>query len=326
MKITAARMIGVGGYLPEKILTNEDLSKIVDTSDEWITERTGIKERHVAADNELTSDLATIAAKRALEDAGVSASEIDLIILATTTPDMFMPATAVKVQRNLGNITGAAFDIQAVCSGFVYAMHTANAIIRSGGAKKVLVIGAETLSRIVDWNDRNTCVLFGDGAGAVVLSAVECEDDPKTMRGIISSKIHSDGNFIDILHVKKGVSSKHENGYIYMEGREVFKHAVTKITACAQEVMNEAGVSTSDLDLFVPHQANARIITAVGERLGLPENKVMLTVGMQGNTSAATIPLSLDIAKKEGKLKDNSLILMDALGAGLTWGSLLIRL
>lgn len=326
MKTTCARLIGFGGYLPEKILTNADLSKIVDTSDEWITERTGIKERHIAADGELTSDLATVAAQRALASCGMKAEELDLIIVATTTPDVIMPATAVKVQKNLGNVTGAAFDIQAVCSGFVYAIHNANALIRSGAAKNVMVIGAETLSRIVDWNDRNTCVLFGDGAGAVILKADETEDDPKTMRGIINSHIHSDGNFIDILHVKEGVSSSSSIGYIYMEGREVFKHAVNKISEVALESLNAAGFSGEDLDLFVPHQANARIIIAVAEKLKIDMQKVIMTVDKQANTSAATIPLSLDIANKDGRLKPGSLILMDALGAGLTWGSVLLRI
>ncbi len=317
-------LIGCGSYLPEKCMTNEDLTKIVDTSDDWIVQRTGIQQRHLAADGEVTSDLALRAARAALDDAGITAADIDTIILATATPDNTFPATAVTVQAGLGITHGVAFDLQAVCSGFVFAMSTADAYIRSGMSKRCLVIGAETFSRILDWQDRTTCVLFGDGAGAVVLEARETAaagDD----RGILTAHLRSDGRHKDKLFVDGGPSSTQTAGHLRMEGREVFKHAVGMITDVIEDAFAATGFSADDLDWFVPHQANKRIIDASAKKLGIAPEKVVTTVQWHGNTSAASIPLALDVAKKDGRLKENDLVLLEAMGGGFTWGSLLLK-
>ena len=317
---------GTGSFLPEKVLTNADLAKMVDTTDEWITTRTGIRQRHVAADGELTSDLATAAAERALEAAGRKADDIDLVLVATSTPDQTFPATAATVQANLG-ITNAspAFDVQAVCSGFVYALTTADAFIRSGQHERVLVIGAETFSRILDWNDRSTCVLFGDGAGAVVLEAGEGEGTARD-RGILISRLHADGRQRDLLYVDGGPSSTRTVGHLRMKGREVFRHAVTRIAEVMEEVMEEAGVKGEEIDLFVPHQANIRILMGTARKLGIDPEKVFVTLDRHGNTSAASIPLALDEAVRGGHARRGDLVLLEAMGGGFTWGASLLRL
>jgi 3-oxoacyl-[acyl-carrier-protein] synthase-3 len=317
-------VLGVGSYLPQKILTNAELSTMVDTSDEWITQRTGIKERHIARDGELTSDLATAAGRAALAHAGVSIGEIDLIILATATPDNTFPASAVSVQDKLGMHHGAAFDIQAVCSGFVFALAQADAMIRAGLARKILVAGAETFSRIVDWTDRGTCVLFGDGAGAVVLSG-EDQGGAREDRGILASRLRSDGRFKPMLYVDGGPSSTGTVGHVRMEGREVFKHAVGMITDVIEDVFAATGYSAADIDWFVPHQANMRIIDASAKKLGINPDKVIRTVGQHGNTSAASIPLALSAASAEGQLKKGDLVLLESMGGGFTWGAILLR-
>ncbi len=317
---------GTGSFLPERILTNDELAQIVDTSDEWITTRTGIRARHIAAEDELTSTLATRAARKALEAAGLDAGEIDLIVLATSTPDNTFPATAAQVQADLG-ITNAcaAFDVQAVCSGFVYALTTADAFIRSGQATKALVIGAETFSRILDWEDRGTCVLFGDGAGAVVLEASEQKGEPSG-RGVLVSRIHADGRQKDLLYVDGGPGSTGTVGKLRMKGREVFRHAVVRIAEVMREVMDEAGVEADDIDLFVPHQANIRILEGTAKKAGIPREKVFITLDKHGNTSAASIPLALDEAVRTGRAKQGDLLLMEAMGGGFTWGAVLARL
>jgi 3-oxoacyl-[acyl-carrier-protein] synthase-3 len=317
-------VLGVGSYLPQKILTNAELSTMVDTSDEWITQRTGIKERHIARDGELTSDLATAAGRAALAHAGVSIDAIDLIILATATPDNTFPASAVSVQDKLGMHHGAAFDIQAVCSGFVFALAQADAMIRAGLARKILVAGAETFSRIVDWTDRGTCVLFGDGAGAVVLSG-EDQGGAREDRGILASRLRSDGRFKPMLYVDGGPSSTGTVGHVRMEGREVFKHAVGMITDVIEDVFAATGYSAADIDWFVPHQANMRIIDASAKKLGINPDKVIRTVGQHGNTSAASIPLALSAASAEGQLKKGDLVLLESMGGGFTWGAILLR-
>lgn len=321
----------VGGYLPEKIVTNEDLEKLVDTSDSWIEERTGIKERRIAAEGELTSDLGLKAARQALERAGMDATEIDLIILATSTPDNTFPATAVTIQAELGITSGAAFDLQAVCSGFVFAMTTADQYIRTGQAKNVLVIGAETFSRILDWEDRTTCVLFGDGAGAVILSSVPEDgpelgmEDSKTKRGIIASRLRSDGRYRDKLYVDGGPSSTQTTGFLRMHGREVFRHAVTNISDVIEETLETANLSIDDIDWFVPHQANERILVGTAKKIGLPFEKVVMTVARHGNTSAASIPLALNEAHEAGKIKSGDMVLLEAMGGGFTWGAVLVK-
>ena len=319
-------LTGTGSYLPEKILTNDDLAKIVDTSDEWIRTRTGIRQRHVAADGELTSDLATRAAERALEAAGRAPSDIDMVLVATSTPDNTFPATATTVQANLG-IThgGPAFDLQAVCSGFVYALGTADSFIRSGAAERVLVIGAETFSRILDWTDRGTCVLFGDGAGAVVLEAGEGTGET-TDRGVLATRLHADGRQKDLLYVDGGPSSTGTVGHLRMKGREVFRHAVVRIAEVMEEVMEETGVGAEDISLFVPHQANIRILEGTARKIGLDPEKVYITVDRHGNTSAASIPLALDEAVRSGRVGEGDLVLMEAMGGGFTWGASLVRL
>jgi 3-oxoacyl-[acyl-carrier-protein] synthase-3 len=316
---------GSGSYLPAKILTNQELAGMVETSDEWIVQRTGIKERRIAAEGELTSDLATIAAERALADAGYTADDIDLIILATATPDHTFPATAVSVQDRLGMHHGAAFDLQAVCSGFVFALVTADCYIRTGQAQRVLVIGAETFSRILDWSDRTTCVLFGDGAGAVVVEAL---DQPGEIsdRGILTSHLRSDGRHKEKLYVDGGPSATRTVGHLRMEGREVFKHAVSMIADVIEAAFAATGTGPDDIDWFVPHQANKRIIDASARKLGIPQDKVVITVERHGNTSAASIPLAFDEARRDGMIRDGQLVLMEAMGGGFTWGSVLVRM
>ena len=313
------KIIGTGSYLPSKVLTNDDLSKIVDTSDEWIFTRTGIKERHIAADDEITSDLATNAAKAALQSANVKAEDIDLIILATTTPDLSFPSTACRVQANLGCVNAAAFDMQAVCSGFIYALTVADKMIKSGQYKRAVVIGAETLSRIVDWNDRTTCVLFGDGAGAVVVEATS----EKT--GILSSIIKADPSYYDILKTTGGVSSTKSAGTIFMEGKEVFKLAVSKMPEVSEQAVKMAGIELSDLDCFIPHQANVRIIDAALKHLAIAEEKTVKTLQNQGNTSAASIPVALDWAVQHGMIKKGNYALLTAMGGGFTWGAVVFK-
>ncbi len=313
----------VGAYLPKRILTNAELAKQVNTSDEWIQERTGIRQRHIAAEGEFTSHLAIRAAQAALDNAGMAASSIDLIVLATSTPDQTFPATAATVQAELGITQGAAFDVQAVCSGFVYALTTADNFIKAGSAQNVLVIGAETFSRILDWEDRGTCVLFGDGAGAVVVTPAGPDDAPG--RGIMATRLRSDGQYRDKLYVDGGPSTTQTVGRLRMEGREVFKHAVTNIASVMGETLELAGVSPTDIDLFVPHQANRRILEGTARKFGLSTDKVVITVGDHGNTSAASIPLALDVARQDGRLQRDSLVLMEAMGGGFTWGAVLAR-
>jgi 3-oxoacyl-[acyl-carrier-protein] synthase-3 len=313
-----SKIIATGSYLPEKILTNFDLEKIVDTTNDWIIERTGIKQRHIVAQGEFTSDIATKAALKALSNSGLKAEEIDMIILATTTPDLTFPATATTVQAKINAKNAFAFDLQAVCCGFVYAVTTANNFIKSGQVKNALIIGAETLSRIVDWKDRNTCVLFGDGAGAVVLQATS-ED-----RGIIASNLHSDGKLNGILKTSGGVSTSN-TGFIEMSGKEVFKHAVEKMTKSVLTVLESSNLGVKDIDLLVPHQANARILSAVATRLGIAEEKVVITLQNHANTSAASIPLALDHANSQGRIKKDDIIVLEALGGGLTWGSVVLK-
>lgn len=315
-----AKIISTGSYLPSKILTNFDLEKMVETSDEWITERTGIKQRHIADDNELTTDLAYNASKQAIENSNINKDDIELIVFATTTPDRTFPSSATILQNKLGISNKCfAFDVQAVCCGFIYALNIANNFIKTGQVKTALIIGAETISRIVDWTDRNTCVLFGDGAGAVILQATE------ENKGILNCKMHSDGQYGPLLDTSGGVSLNQKSGLIHMEGREIFKLAVNKMSDCVFENLQECGLTASDISLLVPHQANKRIIDGVGRKLGLPEEKVILTVHDHANTSAASVPLALDYALKNNKIKDNDIIVLEALGGGLTWGSIIIK-
>jgi 3-oxoacyl-[acyl-carrier-protein] synthase-3 len=315
---------GVGSYLPSRVVTNEDISKIVDTTDEWIVERTGIHQRHIAAEGELTSHLALAAAREAIADAGIDVQEIDTIILATTTPDNTFPATATTVQAELGLYHGAAFDVQAVCSGFVYALTIADTFVKTGQSKTALVIGAETFSRLLDWTDRTTCVLFGDGAGAVIVRGEEGAGT-NADRGILTAHLHSDGRYKDKLYVDGGPSSTQSTGHVRMEGREVFRHAVVNIAEAITESLEATGLKAEDIDWFVPHQANKRILDGTAKRIGLPPEKVVMTVGEQGNTSAASVPLALDKAVKDGRIKRNDLVLLEAMGGGFTWGSLLFR-
>ena len=315
------RLIGSGKYLPQKILTNEELALRVDTSDEWIRERTGIRQRHVAAEGEYTSDLAIAAARAALKNAGVEAASIDMIIVATATPDRTFPATAVKVQAALGLTGGFAFDIAAVCSGFVYALATADNFIRGGQVKRALVIGAETFTRLLDWTDRTTCVLFGDGAGAVVCEAYEGDEN----FGILSTHLHSDGRMEQMLYADGGPSMTGTAGVTKMEGREVFKHAVTRLAEVVEEALSANNMTDADIDWLVPHQANQRIIDSTAKKLNLPAEKVVLTVGQHGNTSAASIPLALATAIEDGRIKPGDMLLIEAMGAGFTWGSALVR-
>lgn len=315
---------GTGAYLPERVLTNAELAKMVDTSDEWIVERTGIHRRHIAAEGEKTSDLAIAASKAALKDAGVHADDVDLIIMATATPDETFPASATVVQAALGMERGFAFDMQAVCSGFVYAVAAADNFIKAGQAKTALVIGAETFSRILDWEDRTTCVLFGDGAGAIVMQAGEGEGT-NADRGVLTAHLHSDGRYRDKLYVDGGPSSTQTVGHLRMEGKEVFRHAVVNIAEAIDEALDATGLTAADIDWFVPHQANKRILDATARRIGLPPEKVVMTVADHANTSAASVPLALDVARKDGRIKKGDLVLLEAMGGGFTWGSALVR-
>lgn len=316
-------VLGCGGYLPERVVSNQELATRLDTSDDWITQRTGIRQRHIAAEGELTSDLAVAAAERAIAHAGIVVDEIDLIVVATATPDNTFPATATRVQARLGMKRGAAFDVQAVCSGFVYGLSVADNFIKAGQARTVLVIGAETFSRILNWEDRQTCVLFGDGAGAVVLRAAEGEG--ATDRGVLSTHIHSDGNLYDLLYVDGGPSSTGTAGHVRMEGKEVFRHAVHRLSEVVVEALAAHQLTPRDIDWLVPHQANLRIIEGVGRKLALPAERVVVTVDRHANTSAASIPLALAEAVHDGRIKQGDMILLEALGGGLTWGAALIR-
>jgi 3-oxoacyl-[acyl-carrier-protein] synthase-3 len=324
VNVNRSVVLGCGSYLPERILTNAELAAKVDTSDEWIVQRTGIRQRHIAAEGEFTSHLAINAAHAALADAGVDAQSVDLIVLATSTPDNTFPATAVTVQNALGIHHGAAFDLQAVCSGFIFALATADNFLRSGAFSRALVIGAETFSRILDWNDRGTCVLFGDGAGAIVLDA-QPQSGVKPDRGILTTHLRSDGRHKSKLYVDGGPSSTQTVGHLRMEGREVFKHAVGMITDVIVDAFKESGITADDIDWFVPHQANKRIIDASAHKLHIAPQKVVLTVDRHGNTSAASIPLALAVAVADGRLKKGDLVLLEAMGGGFTWGSALLR-
>ena len=315
---------GCGAHLPERVVTNDELARKVETSDEWIQQRTGIRQRHIAAEGEFTSHLAIKASERALAHAGVAASDLDLIVLATATQDETFPATATRVQAALGMTRGAAFDVQAVCAGFVYGVSVADSLIRSGMASTALVIGAETFSRILDWNDRGTCVLFGDGAGAIVLRA-EQGQGTSADRGILANALHSDGRQHDILYVDGGPSSTKTTGFLRMEGKEVFKHAVVNMAAVVGEVLRKAGLQPDDIDWLVPHQANKRIIDSTGRKLGLAPERVVVTVDKHANTSAASIPLALDTAVKDGRIKKGDLVLLEGIGGGLAWGASLVR-
>lgn len=320
MTIIKSKIIATGSYLPSKIVSNHDLSKSIDTSDEWIVERTGIKNRHLADDNQLSSDLAFEACKNALTNCQISVDEIEMIIVATTTPDLTFPSTATILQKKLNANKAFAFDVQAVCSGFVYALNIADNFIKTGQVKNALVVGAETLSRIVDWQDRNTCVLFGDGAGAIVLQANE-----KDQSGILASKLYSDGHLSQILKTTDGVSYSKKTGFIEMQGKEVFKHAVEKMSQSVIDCLELANLKIEDIDFLVPHQANLRIINSVGQKLKLSNDKIILTLENQGNTSAASIPLALDFANRNKKFKNNDVIVLEALGGGITWGSIILR-
>jgi 3-oxoacyl-[acyl-carrier-protein] synthase-3 len=318
-----SRIAGTGGYLPEKILTNQDLEKIVDTSDEWIFSRTGIRERHIAADSQSTCDLAEQAALNAIDAAGIKAGDIDLIIVATTTPDRVFPSTACLLQQRLDIHGCAAFDVQAVCTGFIYALGVADKFIKTGSAKKALIVGAETMSRIVDWNDRATCVLFGDGAGAVIL---EASDEP----GILSTHLHADGSYENLLTVNAGVSTHYDaviegKAFVEMKGNEVFKVAVNTLGRIVDETLDANKMDKSDVDWLIPHQANTRIIEATAKKLKMPMDHVVMTVGEHGNTSAASVPLAFDVAVRDGRIQRGETLLMEAFGGGFTWGSVLLR-
>ncbi|MBI2779446.1 MAG: ketoacyl-ACP synthase III [Gammaproteobacteria bacterium] len=318
-----SRIIGTGGYLPEKVLTNADIEKMVDTTDQWIVERTGIRKRHIAAPGETTCDMSEVAARRAIEAAGIQTSDIDLIVVATTTPDRIFPSTACLLQRRLDIHGPAAFDLQAACTGFRYAVDVADTVIRSGSARNVLVVGAETMSRVVDWTDRGTCVLFGDGAGAVVLGA---SDTP----GILSTHLHSDGIYENLLTIPYGISQGFENiqqgsQYVKMQGNEVFKVAVNTLGRIVDETLAANQLEKSDVDWLVPHQANIRIIEATAKKLKMPIERVIVTVGEHGNTSAASVPLALDVAVRDGRIQRGDTLLLEAFGAGFTWGSALIK-
>jgi 3-oxoacyl-[acyl-carrier-protein] synthase-3 len=314
---------GVGGYLPERVMTKAELARMVDTSDDWIVERTGIRERHIAAEGEKTSDLALAAARAALAKAGVGVETVDLIVLATATPDLTFPATASRVQAGLGMTHGAAFDVQAVCSGFIYALTVADNFIARGQARSALVIGAETFSRIIDWSDRGTCVLFGDGAGAVLLRGEDV--DKAGDRGILSTYIASDGRYHDLLYVDGGPSQTQTVGHLRMQGNAVFRHAVQHISDAISHAAERANVAVADVDWFVPHQANQRILDGVARRLNIPADRVVSTVATHGNTSAASVPLALSTAIDDGRIRRGDLVLMEALGGGLTWGAALAR-
>jgi 3-oxoacyl-[acyl-carrier-protein] synthase III len=322
--VIRSHVIGCGAYLPKTVLTNHDLAKRVDTSDEWIVARTGIRERHIAGPGEKTSDLALEAAHAALANAGAAAGDLDLIVCATTTPDETFPSVATKLQMRLGMTRGAAFDVQAVCSGFIYALAVADNFIRCGQARTVLVIGAECMTRLLDWNDRTTCVLFGDGAGAIVLKAGEGTGSNED-RGVLNTKLYSDGRLHDLLYVDGGPSSTQTTGHLRMHGKEVFRHAVTNIAASVVASLEQAGLGIGDVDWFVPHQANQRILDGTARKLGIPPQKVVSTVAQHGNTSAASVPLALATAMGDGRIERGDLVLLEAMGGGLTWGAALLR-
>jgi len=329
-----SEIIGCGSYLPERIVTNDELAEQLDTSDEWIVSRTGIKQRHVVADGELTSDLAYKAASNAVQHAEIDPADLDMVILATTTPDKTFPATATKVQSMLGLKNGAAFDVQAVCSGFIYGLSIADNFIKSGQVRNAVVIGAESFTRLINWEDRSTCVLFGDGAGAVVLRAFEDTPQNDTLdqtdkhhnkhRGILSTHLHSDGNLIELLHADGGPSSTGTVGHVQMEGRDVFRHAVSNLASIADEALEANNLNYDDIDWLVPHQANKRIIDSTARKLKMPIERVVVTVDQHANTSAASIPLALDVAVKDGRIQRGDLVLMEAMGSGFTWGAALV--
>ncbi len=317
-------VIGTGSALPRTVVSNAELAARVDTTDEWIVERTGIRQRHIAEPDETTGSLATEAARAAIAAAGVQAKDVDLIVLATATPDQTFPATATIVQHNLGCHGGIAFDVAAVCSGFLYAVGVADSMLRTGMAQRALVIGAETFSRILDWEDRTTCVLFGDGAGAILLEARDQAGD--SPRGILATKLHADGNHNQLLYVDGGASTTGTVGKLRMKGREVFRHAVVNLADVLREVLTETGLQTSDIDWLVPHQANARILDATARKLNLPPEKVVITVDRHANTSAASVPLALDTAVRDGRIKPGQLVMLEAMGGGFTWGASLVRM
>lgn len=324
MVVLRSLIRGVGAHLPKRIVTNDDLAKIVDTSDQWIRERSGIVQRHIADEKEMTSELGAAAAKQALIRAGIDPIDIDLIVCATATPDRTFPATAVRIQNMLGVTKGAAFDVQAVCSGFVYALTIADNFLKTGQSKRALVIGAETFSRILDWSDRSTCVLFGDGAGAVVLEA-QPQHGTREDRGVIATMIRSDGRYEDLLYVDGGPGSTKTVGHLRMNGREVFRHAIQKIYGVIEEMLVETGYAADEIDLFIPHQANKRILDGIVKKLGVSPEKIVMTLDKHGNTSAASIPLALNDAFESHRVKEGSLILMEAMGGGFTWGAVLAR-
>ena len=315
---------GVGACLPKRVMTNADMAELVDTTDEWIVERTGIRSRHIAADDELTSDLGIAACKQALVRAGIDPVDVDLVICATATPDRTFPATATRIQAGLGIIRGAAFDVQAVCSGFVYALTIADSLLRTGQFRRALVVGAETFSRILDWSDRGTCVLFGDGAGAIVLESQPTHGS-RDDRGILFSRIRADGRYEDLLYVDGGAGSTKTTGHLRMNGREVFRHAVQKISGVIEETLVATGYAADEIDLFVPHQANKRILDGIARKLSVSPDKIVVTLDKHGNTSAASIPLALNQAFEDHRLKEGSLVLMEAMGGGFTWGAVLAR-
>jgi len=315
---------GVGAHLPKRVMTNDDLARLVDTNDEWIRERTGIEQRHIAEDGELTSDLGIAASRKALVRAGIDPVDIDLVVCATSTPDRTFPATGVRIQAGLGINKGAAFDIQAVCSGFVYALSIADNFLKAGQFKRAIVVGTETFSRILDWKDRGTCVLFGDGAGAVVLEA-QTQLGSRQDRGILATRIRSDGRFEELLYVDGGPGSTKTTGYLRMNGREVFRHAVQKISGVIEETLVMTGYAPGEIDLYVPHQANKRILDGIAKRLGIAPSKIVYTLAKHGNTSAASIPLALNQAFEDHRLGEGRLVLMEAMGGGLTWGAALAR-
>jgi 3-oxoacyl-[acyl-carrier-protein] synthase III len=317
-------LAGCGGYLPERVVTNDELSRTIDTTDEWIRERTGIRQRHFAAPHETAAFMGTAAARAALADAGATAADVDAIILATSTPDQAFPATALRVQAELGVKQGFGFDLSAACAGFIYALSIADGLIRVGQIRGALVIGSEVYSRILNWQDRGTCVLFGDGAGAVFLRASNVRDDDR--RGVLSTHIHAQGSLGDILYVDGAVGQPHKPGHLVMNGREVFRHAVTRLAEAVDEALAANGLTHADIDWLVPHQANSRIIHAMGKKLGLPPKRVVVTVDRHANTSAASVPLALAEARYDGRIRPGDLVLLEALGGGLTWGSALVRL
>jgi len=324
VNVIRSEIVGLGAYLPAEILTNAKLARMVDTSDEWIRSRTGILRRHIAANGEATSDLAFHAAQAALANAKIGVEDLDLIVVATTTPDETFPSVATKIQARLGMTRGAAFDVQAVCSGFIYGLAVADNFIRCGQAKTVLLIGAETMSRLMDWSDRTTCVLFGDGAGAIVLRAAEGQGTASD-RGVLNTKLYSDGRLHDLLYVDGGPSTTGTTGYLRMQGKEVFKHAVVNIADSILASAGDAGVSVGEIDWFVPHQANQRILDGTARRLHLPAERFISTIAEHGNTSAASVPLALAVAVADGRIKRGDLVLMEAMGGGLTWGAALVR-